>query len=113
MPVKPDVETRKSRNARTVPYQAVYDRFVERLILAREEAGLSQRAVCEKMGMAHSFLSKCETKERRLDVLEFLQLADLYRKPLQFFLFSDELSIAQNDPAEQINPVNKRSKIRG
>ena len=49
------------------------------------------------MGMAHSFLSKCETKERRIDVLEFLQLAELYGKPLQFFLFSGQVSIAQNE----------------
>ena len=97
MPIKKGVETRKSRNARAVPHQAVYDRFIERLIVAREEAGLSQRDVSESMGMAHSFLSKCETKERRIDVLEFLQLAELYGKPLQFFLFSGQASIAQNE----------------
>ncbi len=97
MPTKKGVETRKSRNARAVPHQAVYDRFIDRLILAREEAGLTQREVSESMGMAHSFLSKCETKERRIDVLEFLQLAELYRKPLQFFLFAEEISISQKD----------------
>ena len=97
MPTKKGVETRKSRNARAVPHQAVYDRFIDRLILAREEAGLSQRDVSERMGMAHSFLSKCETKERRIDVLEFLQLAELYGKPLQFFLFSGQVSISQNE----------------
>ncbi len=57
--------------------------------------------------MAHSFLSKCETKERRVDVLEFLQLAELYRKPLQFFLFSDEVSIAQNVQQQNSSPVSK------
>ena len=97
MPTKKGVETRRSRNARAVPHQAIYDRFIERLILAREEAGLSQRDVSESMGMAHSFLSKCETKERRIDVLEFLQLAELYGKPLQFFLFSGQVSISQNE----------------
>ena len=96
MPNKRNVESRKSRKARTAPHQAVYDRFIDRLILAREEAGLTQRAVSESMGMAHSFLSKCETKERRIDVIEFLQLAELYGKPLHFFLFSGDLSIAQN-----------------
>jgi transcriptional regulator with XRE-family HTH domain len=48
--------------------------------------GLSQRDVCEKMGMPHSFLSKCETGDRRIDVMEFLQLARIYGKTLQFFL---------------------------
>lgn len=60
--------------------------FLERLILAREEAGLTQRQVSARMGMAHSFLSKCETGERRVDVMEFLQLAKLYGKSLDYFL---------------------------
>ena len=36
--------------------------------------------------MPHSFLSKCETGDRRVDVMEFLQLAQIYSKPLQYFL---------------------------
>ena len=38
------------------------------------------------MGMPHSFLSKCEIGDRRVDVMEFLQLAQIYGKPLQFLL---------------------------
>ena len=45
---------------------------------------MSQREVCAKMGMPHSFLSKCETGDRRIDIMEFLQLAKLYDKPLGF-----------------------------
>ena len=82
-------ETRKSRKARTTPYQATYDTFLMRLIEAREQAGLTQRDVSEQMHMSHSFLSKCETGERRVDVIEFLQLAKIYSKPLDYFL-SDE-----------------------
>ena len=80
------LETRKSRKARTAPFQETYDVFLERLIRAREEAGLTQRQVSARMGMAHSFLSKCETGERRVDVIEFLQLAKLYGKSLDYFL---------------------------
>ena len=79
-------ETRKSRKARTALHQETYDIFLQRLIKAREELGLSQRDVCERMGMPHSFLSKCEIGDRRVDVMEFLQLAQIYGKPLQFFL---------------------------
>ncbi|WP_201758922.1 helix-turn-helix domain-containing protein [Acidisarcina polymorpha] len=79
-------ETRKSRKARTAAHQETYDIFLQRLIIAREELGLSQRDVCERMGMPHSFLSKCEIGDRRVDVMEFLQLAQIYGKPLQFFL---------------------------
>jgi transcriptional regulator with XRE-family HTH domain len=79
-------ETRKSRKARTAVHQDTYDTFLQRLIKAREELGLSQRDVCERMGMPRSFLSKCEIGDRRVDVMEFLQLAQIYGKPLQFFL---------------------------
>ncbi len=48
--------------------------------------GLSQRDVCERMDMPHSFLSKCETGDRRIDVMEFLQLAQMYGKTLDFFV---------------------------
>lgn len=68
--------------------QAVYDAMVKRLIQARREAGLTQREVSARIGRAHSFLSKCETGERRVDVLELLQLARLYGKPLRHF-FAD------------------------
>ena len=79
-------ETRRSRKARTVPFQQAYDSLLKRLIDAREEAGLSQRTVCDRMGMPHSFLSKCETGERRIDIMEFLQLASLYGKPIDCFI---------------------------
>jgi transcriptional regulator with XRE-family HTH domain len=78
-------ETRKSRKARTTPFQATYDSILNRLIEAREEAGLNQRDVSARMGHSHSFLSKCETGDRRIDVMELLQFAEIYGKPLQFF----------------------------
>ncbi len=46
---------------------------------------MTQREVSARIGRAHSFLSKCETGERRVDVLELLELAKLYKKPLQYF----------------------------
>ena len=82
-------ETRRSRKARTAPFQVTYDAILQKLILAREEAGLNQREVSKHMGFSHSFLSKCETGERRIDMMELLELAKLYGKPPQYFLSSD------------------------
>jgi len=82
-------ETRRSRKARTTPHQARYDAFLHKLISAREEAGLTQRDVSERLGMAHSFLSKCETGDRRIDVMELIQLAQMYGKTPQYFLEAD------------------------
>ena len=78
-------ETRRSKRSHTAALQGVYDAIVQQLILARQETELTQREVSARIGRAHSFLSKCETGERRVDVLELLQLAKLYRKPLRYF----------------------------
>jgi ribosome-binding protein aMBF1 (putative translation factor) len=79
-------ETRKSRKARTAPFQARYDGFLAKLISAREEAGLTQRDVAQQLGMFHSWISKTESGDRRLDVMELMLLADLYKKTPQHFL---------------------------
>jgi len=79
-------ETRRSRKARTAPFQTEYDAILRKLISAREDAGLTQRDVSKHLGFSHSFLSKCEMGERRIDMMELLQLAKLYKKPPQYFL---------------------------
>jgi len=38
------------------------------------------------MGKPQSFVSKCETGERRLDVVEVQEFAKLYKRPLSYFL---------------------------
>ncbi|MGQ0286566.1 helix-turn-helix domain-containing protein [Pasteurellaceae bacterium 22721_9_1] len=44
----------------------------QRLINRRVELNLSQRALCEKMGVVSSFVGKVETGDRRLDLFEFV-----------------------------------------
>ena len=53
-----------------------HDRFRELLIEAREKRGLTQADVAKKLGRPQSFVSKYENGERRLDVVEFLEVAD-------------------------------------
>ena len=89
MKKKKKPETRVSRKGRTTHHQALYDRFIEKLISAREEVGLTQREVSARMERAHSFLSKCETGERSIEVFELIQLAQIYAKPPQYFLDPD------------------------
>jgi transcriptional regulator with XRE-family HTH domain len=69
-----------------VPYRARYDGFLARLVSAKEEAGLAQRDVAERLGMFHSWISKTESGDRRLDVMELILLADLYGKTPQCLL---------------------------
>lgn len=52
-----------------------YDAFLEGLINARKRQGLTQQAVADLLGKPQSFVSKYESGERRLDVVEFIQIA--------------------------------------
>lgn len=51
-----------------------YDYFRRLLVAARKKAGLSQVEVSEKLGRPQSFVSKYESGERRLDVVEYIQI---------------------------------------
>ena len=72
-------------NARDKAYQNAYKNFLARLIEARKQAGLTQVEVAKQLGKAHSFISKCELGERRVDFVELQQLAKIYNKDLSFF----------------------------
>lgn len=63
-----------------------YRRLLSRLRAARAEADLTQRDVAKALGKSPSYVAKCETGERRIDVVELLQFARAYRKPLSYFV---------------------------
>jgi DNA-binding transcriptional regulator YiaG len=56
-------------------FTAKYDRFRKRLVSARKVRALTQREVAERLDRPQSFVSKYERGERRLDVVEFLEVA--------------------------------------
>jgi ribosome-binding protein aMBF1 (putative translation factor) len=56
-----------------------YARFRELLIEARENAGLMQWQLAERLKRPQSYISKFERGERRLDVIEFLDVAKALR----------------------------------
>jgi co-chaperonin GroES (HSP10) len=47
---------------------------------ARVAAGLTQTAVARQLARPQSFVSKCESGERRVDVIELQEFARLYGK---------------------------------
>jgi transcriptional regulator with XRE-family HTH domain len=51
-------------------YSPRYGRFRALLRKVREEAGLSQTSLAEKLGKPQTFVSKSEIGERRIDFLE-------------------------------------------
>lgn len=58
----------------------------------RNQLGLSQRALGQKMGVLASFIGKVETGDRRLDIFEFIE----YCKGLEL------------DPIQVLQEIEKR-----
>jgi len=58
-------------------YTDTYRVLIERLIQARRKRGMTQAELALKLGRHQSFVSKIENRERRLDVVEFLEITRL------------------------------------
>lgn len=63
-----------------------YTRVLRALLDARKHAGLTQVQVAEAFGTHASFVSKCESGERRIDVVELADFCRLYGVRLSAFL---------------------------
>ncbi|MEH2251258.1 helix-turn-helix domain-containing protein [Nostoc sp.] len=62
-----------------------YNRFCQLLIEARKAAKLTQAELSAKLKLPQSYVSKYERGERRLDLIEFLQVAEVLEiDPLAF-----------------------------
>jgi transcriptional regulator with XRE-family HTH domain len=65
---------------------AEYQIMIDRLREAREESGLTQDEVADEFGLLQSFVSKVENGDRRIDPVELCRFAELYEKPVAWFL---------------------------
>jgi transcriptional regulator with XRE-family HTH domain len=60
-------------------HSGAYGAFVDLMIEARKSAGMTQAEVAAALGKPQSFVSKYESHERRLDVVEFVTIARLLK----------------------------------
>jgi transcriptional regulator with XRE-family HTH domain len=67
-------------------YTSEYTRFLRALKKARIDAGMGQNEVAKAFGKPQSFVSKCESGERRVDIVELQRFAELYKRPLNYFI---------------------------
>jgi len=67
-------------------YSKEYRFVLTQLKNARIESGLTQKDVTKLIGKPQSYISKCESGERRLDVTELNRFAKIYKKSLTFFV---------------------------
>ncbi len=56
-------------------YSRDYQRLLTLLVEARQKVGITQQELADKLKRPQSFVSKFEHGERRIDVIEFLQIS--------------------------------------
>lgn len=77
--------------------KSIYTSNQEKLLLLlkqlREKTGLSQKELAKRINRSQSFISKYETGELRLDLLELYQICNALDTPLHEFVkrFEDAL----------------------
>lgn len=78
-----------------------YQLLIAKLRTARLAAGLTQAQAAAKFGRHQSMISKLESGERRVDVIELAELASLYKISLDWVL---------SDVVKKYQPKTKKSK---
>ena len=66
-------------------YSSEYNDFLILLKKARLEARLTQLEAAKKFNKPQSFISKCESGERRVDIVEAMHFAAIYNKSISYF----------------------------
>jgi transcriptional regulator with XRE-family HTH domain len=67
----------------TEPFRPIGFRLAE----VREERSLTQRELAAKVNLSRSYVSKLETAERRLDILDLARLAEALDMPIEVLLW--------------------------
>jgi ribosome-binding protein aMBF1 (putative translation factor) len=80
-------------------HSARYAVFLKVLRKARQDAGLSQVQLAQKIGEAQTFISKCERGERRIDVIELRTFCRAFGISLRQFVSSLERALSRTKPA--------------
>ena len=80
-------------------YAAAYKIFTQRLRAARITRGLTQSQAAALVGHAQPWLSRCESGDRRVDVVEILLFERAYKQPPGYFT----AGILQSKPRRKRN----------
>lgn len=70
------------RSVHTAQYRA----FLEKLVAARKARRMTQQQVAKALGIPQARVSRMETGETRVDVVELRHFATLYRRRLDYFV---------------------------
>ena len=67
-------------------YSQQHKSLIQRIKKARVAAGLGQKEVAHLLGTTQSNISKIESGQRKVDVLQLKELARVYKKHLSYFI---------------------------
>jgi len=67
-------------------YSQDHKHLVRRLKKARIQAGLGQKKAGDKIGKSQSYISKIESGQRRVDVVQLKIFAKAYGTNIEFFI---------------------------
>jgi transcriptional regulator with XRE-family HTH domain len=67
-------------------YSKEHRSLVERLRKARKDKGLDQRDVAKLLGVSQSYVSKIESGQRRIDIVQLKAFARIYKKDIDYFI---------------------------
>ncbi len=67
-------------------YSKEHEFLVGRLKQARREAGIDQSQAAKLLGKSQSYISKIESGQRRVDIVQLKEFAKIYRKQIDYFI---------------------------
>ncbi len=67
-------------------YSKQYKTLIARLKAARLHCGLNQVQVARSLRITQSHVSKIESGQRRLDVIQLKEFAKLYKQDIKYFI---------------------------
>lgn len=70
-------------------YSNDYNFLTKQLKSARIESALNQTEVAKLLGKTQSYISKVESGQLRIDIIQLKELAKLYKKDISYFLKED------------------------
>lgn len=67
-------------------YTTEYKKLISKIKSARKDAKLSQLEVAKRINRTQSYISKIESGEIRIDIVQLKELSIVYRKSIEYFL---------------------------
>lgn len=67
-------------------YSKEHKKLINQLKKARLDSGLNQKEVAKLLGKTQSYISKIESGQCRIDIIQLKEFAQIYKKEVIFFI---------------------------